>query len=77
MKFIVIRPPETEIAKGLYPQHIYNSYVDKLKQIKNVDYKDFSNMDLNYIEDFYDLTHLSEKGMINFTKLFIKELFGY
>ena len=70
-KFIIIRTPETKKALEIYPQIYYNKFIEKLKNYDNVSFEDFSTVELNYEEDFNDLTHLSKNGMKKFTDIFI------
>ena len=70
-KFIIIRTPETKKALELYPQVFYNMLICLLKNYTNVSYEDFSEVELNYEQDFNDLTHLSKNGMKKFTNLFV------
>lgn len=65
--FIIIRPPESSIAKNIYPQKNYDDIISKIKGFNNVTYRDFSDFELNYSKDFNDLTHLSKNGMRKFT----------
>ena len=70
-KFIIIRTPETKKALKIYPQVYHNKLTNKLKNYSNVNYRDFSRLELNVVEDFNDLTHLSKKGMKKFTDIFV------
>lgn len=71
-KFIIIRPPETELAKLIYPQNYFFIFESELNKFKNVYFKDFSCEVMNVEEDFNDLTHLSVHGMKKFTSIFSK-----
>ena len=70
--FIIIRPPETKFLKEILNLDFYDNFTEKLNNYNNVDYKDFSDLNLDYEINFSDLSHLNSNGMKNFTNTFIK-----
>ena len=61
----------SEGLKKLWKQTLDNVMPCLLKNYTNVSYEDFSEVELNYEQDFNDLTHLSKNGMKKFTNLFV------
>jgi hypothetical protein len=70
--FVVIRPPETKYLKEILNLDFYDTFIEKLNNYNNVDYKDFSDLNLDYEINFSDLSHLNSNGMKNFTNIFVK-----
>jgi len=75
-KFLIIRVPEHELNKRIYPNHSrYTSLMSKLKNVSNVTIKDYIDFDLT--EDSYrDFNHLSLRGREIFSKFFLNDNFN-